>query len=293
MGVFSILGIMLCGYGYAAVSTDLLISGIGTMVSGTSFGVKTMQELTPGICLNANVGTEEQLTDERDDKKYWVAKLADGNCWMAQNLDYDDPESTQVSALSAWVNTTNFRAFYDPGDYYLVNPSSWTAYPNNGTGFEPYVDDNLTTSGDAHYHVGNYYSWQSATNGSGSSTATGGIAADSICPAGWQLPIGGIDDTNKNKPNGSYAKLMESYGVRLSDLSAKLRDKPAYVIPGGYLLSRNLRLAGSVGRYWTANAQSASYAYHFAISKGDALAASNMTTARSAGCSLRCLVLAE
>ena len=31
----------------------------------------------------------KQLIDSRDGKEYWVAKLADGNCWMTQNLALD------------------------------------------------------------------------------------------------------------------------------------------------------------------------------------------------------------
>ena len=34
-----------------------------------------------------NVGDELQAIDQRDNKKYWVAKQADGNIWMTQNLD--------------------------------------------------------------------------------------------------------------------------------------------------------------------------------------------------------------
>ncbi len=33
------------------------------------------------------VGDETQVVDERDGKMYWVAKQADGNIWMTQNLD--------------------------------------------------------------------------------------------------------------------------------------------------------------------------------------------------------------
>ena len=34
-----------------------------------------------------NTGQSIQAIDERDGKKYWVTKLADGNIWMTQNLD--------------------------------------------------------------------------------------------------------------------------------------------------------------------------------------------------------------
>ena len=46
-----------------------------------------MQEMTSTICADAAENDTAQLTDTRDGKKYWVTKLADGNCWMTQNLD--------------------------------------------------------------------------------------------------------------------------------------------------------------------------------------------------------------
>lgn len=59
-----------------------------------------MQDMTPEICKNTKAkngaatitpGNEvtKQLIDIRDGKKYWVAKLADNNCWMTQNLALD------------------------------------------------------------------------------------------------------------------------------------------------------------------------------------------------------------
>ncbi len=54
----------------------------------------------------------KQLIDIRDGKEYWVAKLADGNCWMVQNLAYDlvkgkvlTPSDSDVSAN--WVVPTS------------------------------------------------------------------------------------------------------------------------------------------------------------------------------------------
>lgn len=42
-----------------------------------------------------------QMMDKRDNKIYWVAKLADGNVWMTQNLDYDLVRVPQVRLL--WI----------------------------------------------------------------------------------------------------------------------------------------------------------------------------------------------
>ena len=87
-----------------------------------------MQDMTPTICANTK-GTDgnnvtkgneptKQLIDTRDGNVYYVSKLADGNCWMTQSLDYDitasritngqiNPSNTDVSAV--WNNSSNYR----------------------------------------------------------------------------------------------------------------------------------------------------------------------------------------
>lgn len=37
----------------------------------------------------ANLSSVSALTDQRDDQTYAIAKLADGNCWMIENLRLD------------------------------------------------------------------------------------------------------------------------------------------------------------------------------------------------------------
>ena len=53
------------------------------------------------------------------------------------------------------------------------------------------------------YHEGNdsywdYYNWYAATAESGTYAMTSGNAEDSLCPAGWQLPINGDSSTSKS-----------------------------------------------------------------------------------------------
>lgn len=68
---------------------------------------------------------------------------------------------------------------------------------------------------DAHYLFGNYYSWQTATAGTGASAAFGQRAAGSICPKGWQLPTGGTGVINVSK---SFTNLYKTYGLVSSDV---------------------------------------------------------------------------
>ncbi len=239
-----------------------------------------MDELTSNICKNARENETAQLTDWRDRKSYWVTKLKDGNCWMTQNLDYNDPNSTKVSAPSNWTSTdANYRAYYDPGNYYYTTPSNWTQCSTTGTGLSACTGSGWSTSGDAHYHAGNYYSWQSAVNGTGTDS---GNASGSICPAGWQLPT-----SNSTTANGSFGKLTTAYSVTNSNTSI-LRNSPMHFIPGGGVWSGGLNYAGSDGRYWSSTARNSTLAYNLNFYSGG-VDPSNYT-GRYRGLSVRCLV---
>ncbi|MBR2766769.1 hypothetical protein IKD67_01655, partial [Candidatus Saccharibacteria bacterium] len=155
------------------------------------------------------------LADKRDDKAYCVAKLKDGNIWMTQNLDHDIKtdgtvtyDSTTTDIAAAWTPSTatyptgtttwNYSATapesYDPGELY------WSGTPD---------DDIPVSTGDSHYHLGNYYNWTAAVamNDSSSYTTQYQDANQSICPANWTLPKSGNVTTG-----GSFQYLVNQYG---------------------------------------------------------------------------------
>lgn len=110
--VLGILGMIGCNYGHAAVSTDLLISGKALYDAPPTFKSTYMQDVTVAECKSVEVEQSKQLIDKRDGKKYWVTKMADGNCWMTQNLALDlsatKPLTSTLTAL-----TTSFTAKFD------------------------------------------------------------------------------------------------------------------------------------------------------------------------------------
>ncbi len=150
-----------------------------------------------------------QLKDSRDQTMYYIAKLADGNIWMTQNLDLDlsaektlTPADTNISAnwtpnsstisftgttVPGWQDDYNIPYSADPGDvyYYTSNTNDNDIQYNSLTECEAagYTDC-------IHYHAGNYYNWSAAvaSNDTSSMTEAYGNAPDSICPAGWRLP---------------------------------------------------------------------------------------------------------
>ena len=136
-------------------------------------GYFKMQDMTSEICKSIDVEESElQLIDIRDDKIYWVAKLADDNCWMTQNLDLDivagstslTSNNTDLSAdESVYTADNTMYALKGAGDTYgytyensivtwiperttiAYNQLNSTNWQNSNT--DPYSWDRLKTSG--------------------------------------------------------------------------------------------------------------------------------------------------
>ena len=277
-------------------SNDVVVSVVANPAFVPVFdGIQTMQEMTSTICADAAENDITQLTDTRDGKKYWVTKLADGNCWMTQNLDLDlstsealTPENSDVSR--SWTpkndtltdgtqTTSDYEAewSWNLGDYVLTTPNAGTSCGTSGisdfgdctsvgfqsvAGMTPMTDGNATDviSGNtynAHYHVGNHYTWNAATAGTGGADVVGEDATDSICPKGWQLP------TSNNSNPGSFQALTNAYSISSNAAgSTALVSAPLYFVRSGYVRSGSLRRAGNYGYYWSSTAYSStSYAY--------------------------------
>lgn len=134
----------------SVVSSPLEVSNV--------FGIETMQEMTSKICesvptptaftetgeINADVPTA-QLIDSRDGKSYWVAKLADGNCWMTQNLALDlDRETLPLNSASSDVSV-GAGAGYSPTHYTTSENFTENANTNQNYDFswtqKGYVDN--------------------------------------------------------------------------------------------------------------------------------------------------------
>ncbi len=308
---------------------QLMLSVIGSPDQLVFSGIQYMQDMTSTICKNeTNIGVSRQLIDNRDNKYYWVSKLADGNCWMTQNLDLDldksqpltvdntditenwtptnstmvgDLKTSDNDSTNVWSNKNDVIQSWDPGNYYYTfnqaDPvSGWTncarqvaSNLSNCPNIGSWTTTISATSGGEHYHVGNYYSWNTATADTGKSITSSAEATSSICPRNWKLP-------SNIYANGSFGALLTAYSIRNTSSnnnagSDALRKTPLYFIPSGNITSAGISSTGYHGEYWTSSARTSKDAYFLQFDAAG-ITASHMignNDVRSWGMSVRCV----
>ncbi len=241
--------------------------------------ISTMQEMTPEICENmpladAQGANQYQLTDSRDGKTYYIAKIKDrvgdaARCWMTQNLAYDFVKGTVLTAKDS-----NSR-----GDWTIPNDALKLGVPGDtaDTSLDMWKGNHVT---DGHDSYGNYYSWGAAT--AGTANTMGGSSGNlgySICPKGWNLPMAG---------NGYWFNTLLD-GITVS----AIKKAPYYYVGSSNVSPQNGKLAtGGAGLYWSQNFPSATEAYtlYFYDSSiyGTKVEPSSSNFRRS-GCTIRCV----
>ena len=198
-------------------------------------------------------GAEYQLEDNRDQTMYYIAKLADGNIWMTQNLDLDlisdptaegyvalTPANTNITAdwtpanstisftstsVSGWQNSNTAPYSADPGDiyYYTSNTEDDDIQYNSLAECEAAGHTDC-----AHYHAGNYYNWSAAVANNNTAEITEPYVnvETSICPAGWRLP--------KNRNNAESVTEGNEQITQISSYDGILGEYIPYGPPGGF-----------------------------------------------------------
>ena len=112
-----------------------------------------MQDMSHDICnsvTRTGAETTTQLVDIRDNNLYYVTKLADGNCWMTQNLDLDIG-GTNVAALTSentdLSTTTSGSGIYNAAGGYTQNDGIWTWTPSDSAVTSSHVISNNSVPG--------------------------------------------------------------------------------------------------------------------------------------------------
>ena len=274
-----------------------------------------MQDLTSTTIaqLLPNTHDTAKVVDKRDEQEYTIAKLADGKYWMTENLNI-----AGGTALSS--EDTDFDS-----NYTLPTTDGWTVSDGKlilpASAVKNDADNNLTDStqfGTNNYayvfNSGNkencgasgqdtpcysYYSWDTATLGSGRSISTDNTDADySICPKNWKLPTSRYTATfdATTAQDSDFYNLATNYGMSTGVWGQSTSNfynqagpstTPDFLLAGSYF-DGSFGAVGSYGLYWSATSFSNSTnARSLFFYSGDVYSTSNSN--RRLGYSVRCL----
>ena len=277
----------------------------------------------------ANLASVSALTDQRDNNTYAIAKLADGKCWMIENMRLDNTNSDNTTGALAQGYATNatygnFAGLANPETpWENVSTAANSLYSTDGADnttnigstnagyrFPRYNNQNTAsrasspaTNDNNIYSYGNYYTWAAAIadlNDYASNNAS--VTNTSICPKGWHLPIGG---SSSNAANSEFWQLgLGVMGTAPSNNSfyqssetnaagktatAAIRSYPNNFLYSGVVYSGSVGYRGSGGGYWSSTAYSSSYAYNLSLNSSNVNPGTD-SNSKYYGRSIRCLM---
>ena len=300
---------------------------LSSMTEGTQYTLKDKRDsktYTVSKLADGNIWMTQNLDLDLDSTKTYTNLDTDlgWNGTSYSTASWTPERSTYPTGTTTWglYNSTTgeyggdyYPESYDPGDLYwngtLSNWNDWNAYYDSCYDNDTWCDETLnpistytTVSGipTPQYHLGDFYNWSAAiaTNDSssygvydeGTDSYINTETNQSICPAGWTLPIGGYFDSNA--PDKSFQNLLEQYGwdnnsYTLSN-DRKIWESPIYLgLSGGWY-----GMLGNVGAdvySWSSVASYDENAYYlYAISDG-VVSPNSYGYARSAGGVVRCV----
>jgi len=237
----------------------------GTTPEGPEPVITYVQDITPETCPT----TPTIVVDSRDGEEYYIAKLADNNCWLLDNLRLDPatlsvaltPENTNMDANTPFTLPSSSNS----GDSYTV------AKINTAS------KDVISSYGSGTNKIGVYYNYCAASAGTYCFTSGNGVgnAEYDICPKGWRMATGGTE--------GEYYGLRMAYNDNVANLKNALHSS----FSGMYNFSSgSARYQGETGHFWSSTRSDGWYMYHLTI--GEYIYPLNHDE-RSLGISVRCI----
>ena len=260
-----------------------------------------------------NEGDSVMATDIRDNKGYYVTRLADGHIWMTQNLDFDITANTTLSSSTtdlnvAYDSSTGQYAEYSDGYtesngiIYYTPASTATTIDFTGTnvpGWQnsntaPYTANKTDSTETGHASLGNYYNWTAAIASNNSSSLTQDTLSDisknpknSICPKGWRLPTISNQSGAVASSTSEFARLNYLYNNNSKD-RATWPTAPLYFTFSGYVTSGALGNLATEGLWRTSTAKSDRLSYSLDLSPLSGVL-SSYESPRVSGYSVRCV----
>ena len=287
--------------------------------SGTTITtIGCMQDISStnksSILTSMTQDTAYLLYDSRDEQQYHVAKLADGNIWMLDNLALDPTDPTTASKMSASNTNASAEAITN-----LLNGGNagsnagWssTAVADVDTNFstDGYVvprinnaskDTVVTSYGAGSGKVGIYYNYCAASastycyaQGQGVDVPNTDIdAPQDICPANWRMPTGGDYDDSTQTGSGEYYALGTALGLTFDKNELGFTGttyQTALSTPlSGYYYYSSASALGNWGDWWSSTYHNGSGMYY--LEAGSSYVYPTNRDARIGGYAMRCLV---
>ena len=180
-----------------------------------------LQDLEPAFCTE----TPTVMIDARDGEEYTVQRLADGKCWMLDNLRFDPTDSTMIGMR----DKTN--APEEALKYLRDGGSTSPKYPAKGLNenindyTSPYIVTQYKdmvledTPGVGSKKVGILYNYCALSAGTYcyNYDIDGGNAVYDLCPSGWRIPTRkdgtGDYETLLNALSGSEPDFIEALSL--------------------------------------------------------------------------------
>ena len=261
-------------------NNTVTFSAVANVVPTPLVNGMNMQDATASMCADSETWTadnpvEYELADSRgmvsglSYDSYTIRKLADGNCWMVDNLRL--PGGTTITSSDSDV-TSNYTL-----------PSSSTSGFNSDTGQFMYDNPNNTNGYDS-----SYYSWLVAVAKTSSPSSTQYYnVPTSICPKGWHLPsaYGASSQAGQSSSsvNGQFGNLYTAYSSTVSTFNTAFNS-----VFAGYYSNSSFYYGGSDGVWWSSTVSSSTLAYR--LDAGSSYVSPTRSNYRGYGFSIRCVL---
>ena len=285
------------------------VSGTDTCVGGTQYSPSQAwtldgsttnnlhlyamwKEVTYLQNLDASKCTTTAITaiDARDGEEYKIQRLADGKCWMLDNLRLDLTNSTILNGLTTSnthvdsASLTSLKsgnrsagAQYASSGFVKWDSSSSSNVYNQAKANADYKDTTITSYGAGSGKIGVHYNYCAASAGSycyDENAGTGNASYD-LCPAGWRMPTG--------SSSGEYQALYTTYSSDATSFRNALSTPLSGRFDSGSAYSQ-----GSDGYFWSSTYYDGYVMCTLYIDSSDVLPAGG--NYRNRGYSLRCLL---
>ena len=247
-------------------------------------------------CSSLSQGETVEATDNRDNEVYLIGKLADGKCWMLDNLRLDLGNSTVLnnttnSNTNASTTTLNYlkNGGGSTSDRYptaKINNVAWTSDSQNYYSIpmtnSTYKDQTTTSYGEGSGKIGVYYNYCAASAGNycfGNGTSTGspsGNATEDICPKGWRMPTSGS--------SGEYRALYTAYSSDATSFLNALSTPLSGNFSGGSAHDQD-----AYGYFWSSTRYNSNASGMYQLLFNSSSVYPSNAVSRVMGLSVRCL----